>query len=171
MAGERVKKAGYRHAVCVNHEVGNQSLDDRCRGFKDGMGVDVPVLQGVLDPTELKGRILAYISKNKNTDFVLTLGPVAADTTLAAFDELGAVGKIGAGTFDLSPNVLKAVKAGHMEFAIDAQQYLMGYMPVVMFDLMKKYKLEPIADYPTGPGFVTKETASSVIELSKRGIR
>ena len=34
---------------------------------------------------------------------------------------------------------------------------LMGYIPVVMFDLWTKYKIAPIADYPTGPGFVTKD--------------
>ena len=44
-----------------------------------------------------------------------------------------------------------------MEWGIDAQQYAMGYIPVVMFDLWKKYKIAPIADYPTGPGFVTKD--------------
>ena len=47
----------------------------------------------------------------------------------------------------------------------------MGYIPVVMFDLLKKYKIAPIADYPTGPGFVTGETAASVIDLAKQGKR
>ena len=50
-------------------------------------------------------------------------------------------------------------------------QYLMGYIPVVQFDLMKRYKLAPIADYPTGPGFVGKAEAGSVIELAKQGVR
>ena len=36
-AGEIMGKAGVKHTVCVNHEVGNVSLDDRCRGFKDGL--------------------------------------------------------------------------------------------------------------------------------------
>ena len=58
-----------------------------------------------------------------------------------------------------------------MEWGIDAQQYAMGYIPVVMFDLWKKYKITPIADYPTGPGFVTKDAAASVIDLSKQGKR
>ena len=46
-AGAKVKALGLSNAVCVNHEVGNISLDDRCRGFADGLGADVPVLQGV----------------------------------------------------------------------------------------------------------------------------
>jgi simple sugar transport system substrate-binding protein len=47
----------------------------------------------------------------------------------------------------------------------------MGYIPVVMFDLMKRYKLQPVADFPTGPGFVGKAEAASVIALSAKGIR
>ena len=85
---------------------------------------------------------------------MLTVGSAGADPALAAVEEAGLSGKVKTGTFDLSPTILQAVDAGKMEWGIDAQQYLMGYVPVVMFDLMKRYKLAPIEDYPTGPGFV-----------------
>ncbi len=58
-----------------------------------------------------------------------------------------------------------------MERAIDAQTYLMGYVPIIMLDLLARHKLMPIADYPTGPGFVTKAEAATVMERAKRGIR
>jgi simple sugar transport system substrate-binding protein len=170
-AGQKVKALGLSKAVCVNHEVGNVSLDDRCRGFADGLGAEVPVLQGVMDPTEMKGRIAAHLQKNPDTQFVLTVGSAGADPALAAIDEAGLTGKIKTGTFDLSPTILQAVVDGKMEWGIDAQQYLMGYIPVVAFDLLKRYKLAPIADYPTGPGFVGKAEAASVIDLAKQGVR
>ena len=170
-AGERVKALGLSKAVCVNHEVGNISLDDRCAGFAKGLGADVPVLQGVMDPVEMKGRILAHLQKTPDTQFVLTVGSAGADPALAAVDEAGLTGTVKLGTFDLSPTILQAVDEGKMEWGIDAQQYLMGYVPVAMFDLMKRYKLVPIADYPTGPGFVTKAEAASVIDLAKQGVR
>lgn len=171
MAGERIKALGITKAVCANHEVGNVSLDDRCAGFTKGLGVDVPVLNGVMDPTEMKNRIIAYFNAHADTQFVLTLGSAGAEPALAAVDEMGLGGKVKLGTFDLSPTVLQAIADGKMEWGIDAQQYAMGYIPVVMFDLWKKYKISPIADYPTGPGFVTKDTAASVIELAKAGKR
>ena len=171
MAGERVKKLGVTKAVCANHEVGNVSLDDRCAGFAKGLGADVPVLNGVMDPTEMKNRIIAFLNTNAGTEFVLTVGIGGAEPGLAALDELGLTGKTKIGTFDLSPTILQATADGKMEWGIDAQQYAMGYVPVVMFDLWKKYKIAPIADYPTGPGFVTKETAASVIDLAKQGKR
>ena len=45
-AGERVAKLGVKKAVCLNQEVGNASLDDRCNGFAKGLGADVPVVAG-----------------------------------------------------------------------------------------------------------------------------
>lgn len=171
MAGERIKALGITKAVCANHEVGNSSLDDRCAGFAKGMGVDVPVMNGVIDPTEMKNRVIAYMNAHADTQFILAVGASGAEPTLAALGELGLTGKVKTGTFDLSPTILQATVDGKMEWGIDAQQYAMGYIPVVMFDLWKKYKIMPIADYPTGPGFVTKDTAASVIELAKQGKR
>lgn len=171
MAGERIKALGITKAVCANHEVGNSSLDDRCAGFAKGMGVDVPVMNGVIDPTEMKNRVIAYMNAHADTEFILAVGASGAEPMLAALGELGLAGKVKTGTFDLSPTILQAVVDGKMEWGIDAQQYAMGYIPVVMFDLWKKYKIAPIADYPTGPGFVTKDTAASVVELAKLGKR
>ena len=171
MAGEKAKALGITKAVCSNHEVGNSSLDDRCNGFQKGLGVDVPVLNGVMDPTEMKNRVIAYLNAHKDTQFILAVGATGAEPMLVALKELGLEGKIKTGTFDLSPNVLQAIVDGKMEWGIDAQQYAMGYIPIAMFDLWKKYAISPIADYPTGPGFVTKATAASVIELSKQGKR
>ena len=170
-AGERIKALGITKAVCSNHEVGNSSLDDRCNGFKKGLGVDVPVLNGVMDPTEMKNRVIAYLNAHKDTQFILAVGATGAEPMLVALKEMGLEGKMKTGTFDLSPNVLQAIVDGKMEWGIDAQQYAMGYIPVAMFDLWKKYKIMPIADYPTGPGFVDKGAAGAVIELSKQGKR
>lgn len=171
MAGERVAKLGVKKAVCLNHEVGNSSLDDRCAGFAKGLGTDVPVLNGVMDPTEMKNRTAGYLNANPDTEFMIACGIGAAEPALMALDELGLTGKVKLGTFDLSPTILQATADGKVEWGIDAQQYAMGYVPVVMFDLWAKYKIAPIADYPTGPGFVTKETAASVIDLAKQGKR
>jgi simple sugar transport system substrate-binding protein len=170
-AGERVAKLGVKKAVCLNQEVGNSSLDDRCNGFAKGLGVDVPVLQGVMDPTEMKNRVSAYLNANPDVEFMLGCGPTATEPALAALEDAGVVGKVKLGTFDLSPVILQAIVDGKVEWGIDAQQYLMGYIPVVMLDLLARYKLSPVADYPTGPGFVTKASAASVIDLAKQGKR
>jgi simple sugar transport system substrate-binding protein len=170
-AGERVKALGVTRAACLNQEVGNVSLDERCAGFAKGLGQPVPVVAGTMDPTDMRSRVIAFLRSTPDTEFLLGCGITATEPALAAVEDLGLGGKVRLGTFDLSPGVLQAISAGKIEWGIDAQQYLMGYMPVVMLDLLHRFRLQPLADYPTGPGFVTKADAASVLALSQQGIR
>jgi simple sugar transport system substrate-binding protein len=169
--GEKMAAAGVGKAVCVNQEVGNVALDLRCEGFAEGLGGEVEVLATSLDPTEIRNAVSAYLAGHPDTQGILTLGPSAAEPALAALEDEGLLDKIKMGTFDLSPGVLSALSDGKMLFAIDQQQFLQGYLPVVALTLYSKYGLLPGADVLTGPGFVTKENAAQVIDLSKKGIR
>jgi simple sugar transport system substrate-binding protein len=174
-AGEIMGKAGVKHTVCVNHEVGNVSLDDRCRGFKDGLakngGATSEVLPASMDPTDTASRVEAYLSAHPDTDAILALGPAAAAPIMQRLQQMGLLGKIKMGTFDLSPEVLEAIDKGDLMFGIDSQQYLMGYLPVVFFTMKAMYGTLPTADVMTGPAFITKGDAAKVLALSKEGIR
>ncbi len=173
-AGEIFGEAGVKHALCVNHEVGNVSLDERCNGLKDGLaksGGASEVVAASMDPTETAGRVEAYLSAHPETDAVLALGPAAAEPIMQRLKELGQIGKLKMGSFDLSPPVLEAVDKGDLLFAIDSQQYLMGYLPVVFFTMKAMYGTMPTADVMTGPAFIMQGDAAKVLELSKQGIR
>ena len=169
--GKKMKEAGVTKAICVNQEVGNVALDMRCEGFAKGLGGEVKVVAVSMDPTEIQSAVKAQFAANTDIGGVLTLGPSAAEPTLAALNELDVLGKVKLGTFDLSPGVLEAIRDGKMLFAIDQQQYLQGYLPVVFLNLYHKYGLMPAGTVMTGPGFVTKDTAAQVIDLSAKGIR
>ena len=173
-AGEIMGEAGVKSAVCVNQEVGNVALDDRCNGFKDGLaktGGTIEVVAVTMDPTESAGRVEAFISANPGTDGVLALGPSVADPILQRLKETGLIANIKMGTFDLSPVALEAVDKGEMLFAIDSQQYLMGYLPVVFFTMKAMYGTLPTANVMTGPAFIMKGQGGNVLSLSKQGIR
>jgi simple sugar transport system substrate-binding protein len=77
------------------------------------------------------------------------------------------------GTFDLGPDVLKAVQDGRLAFAVDQQPYLQGYLPVVFLAELARHGLFPAQGdvIPTGPNFVTRANAAKAIELAKRSIR
>ena len=173
--GERMAAAGVTNALCVNQEVGNVALDLRCQGFADALaeaGGSVEVIAvDLADPIDSQQRIDAAITAN-NPDGVLTLGPTGAAPALAALEDSGQLGQIQLATFDLSPEVLEAVRDGNMLFAIDQQQYIQGYLPVVLLTLLNT-NLNTIANdvLMTGPGFVTQDTAAQVIELSAAGTR
>ncbi len=170
-AGERMKAAGVTSGVCVNYEQGNVALDLRCQGFSDGLGGSVEQLATSLDPTEIRNAVSAYLTKNPDVGGILVVGTVGAEPAVAAVEEQGLLEAVQIATFDLSPAVLGALSKGKMAFAIDQQQYMQGYLPVVFLALYNKYLLMPGADVQTGPGFVTQENAEQVIELSKKGIR
>ena len=87
-----------------------------------------------------------------------------------AIEEAGLTGKVRTGTNDLSEVTLKNCAAGKVEFLIDQQQYLQGYMPIILFDQWHKYKVIPPA-VPSGPNVVKPEACPAVIELSAAGYR
>ncbi|MBN1210491.1 MAG: sugar ABC transporter substrate-binding protein [Myxococcaceae bacterium] len=172
--GEKMAAAGVKNALCVNHEVGNGSLDLRCKGFLDavakGGGTGKVLAVNAADPTDSKQKVSAAMGEG--IDGIMTLGPLGAGPALAALKEGGGLGKVKLGTFDLTPDVLAGIRDGALEFAIDQQQYLQGYLPIVLLTQYKQYGVLPAGGIlPTGPGFVTKANAAQVIELSAKGIR
>jgi len=174
--GQRLAAAGATKAYCVNHEVGNLGLDQRCQGFADAMaeaGCTVDILEvDLADPTGSANRISAALTADETYDALLTLGPGSALPALQALEEEGLLGTVLLATFDLSPEVLEAIRDGNMLFAIDQQQYLQGYLPIVYLTLyLENLNTPGNILIPTGPGFVTQETAEQVIEFAARGTR
>ena len=171
-AGERMQAEGVKKAMVINQEVGNVGLDLRAKGFSEGLGTKAEVLAVKMDFTEARNAVASYLQKNSDVEGILALGPTGAEPALQALEAAGKLDKVKFGTFDLSPTVLQAIAAGKMEFAIDQQQFLQGYLPVVIMANYIKFGLLPAtSSLPTGPGFVTKDTAKQVIDLSKKGIR
>jgi len=171
-AGERMKAMGVKKAVVVNHLVGNVALDLRAKGFIEGLGQNAEVLATKLDFTEGRNAISAYLQKNPDLEAIMTLGPNGAEPAIQALESAGKLGKLKFGTFDLSPTILETVAKGQMDFCIDQQPFLQGYLPVVFLVNYIRYGIIPSQDTVfTGPNFVTQETAARALELSKRGLR
>jgi simple sugar transport system substrate-binding protein len=177
-AGERFKEAGVKNAVCFNQEVGNQALTLRCNGFFTGLGLADPstgkVLTGqISDPAAMQATIEAEIKSDPTIDGVLTLGPSVAVPALKALAATSS--KAHLATFDLSADVLTAIKDGKMDFAIDQQQFLQGYLPIVILTNYAQTRNLPTGDgtglIMTGPGFVTQADAADVIALAAKGLR
>ena len=145
-AGARFKSEGVKKVLCVIHEQNNIGLQPRCDGVKKGFGGDVTNLQvkGTADIADAVGTAIKGASSNAKL-----------------------------ATFDLSPNVLKRIKAGTIEFAVDQQQYLQGYLPIVFLKLFKANANTVGGGQPvlTGPGFVDKGNADTVEKLAGEGTR
>jgi simple sugar transport system substrate-binding protein len=172
-AGAKFKEAGAKKLLCVIHEQSNIGLNQRCDGAKKGFGGDVENLQvkGVDDIQTTLTEIQSKLQSDNSIDAVLTLNP---DIAVAARDAVkGAGSSAKLATFDLSGDVVKAIQDGEIDFAVDQQQYLQGYLPVVFLTLYKTNANtvgggEPVL---TGPGYVTKDNAATVAKLAEEGTR
>ncbi len=77
----------------------------------------------------------AYLAKwyrsNPGTKFLLGLGGATGRAAGEVVRDLGLVAKgVHAAAFDASPEVLSDIAAGHLEFTIDPQPYLQGFLPL-----------------------------------------
>ena len=169
-AGEELAAMGGTTAICVNHEVGNVALDLRCSGFEEGFGGSVEVLPTGNDPAEIESKVSAALASNEDVDTVMALGAgLAGEPAVAAASASGR--DVMVASFDLSANFLQSIVDGDAAFAIDQQQFLQGYLPVVFLANANQYGLMPGGDVPSGPNLVTADKAEQVIELSAQGIR
>ena len=147
-------------------------LDRRCAGFARAMreaggSSRVIAIDTNKDLDAARERI-RQASSRPGVDAVLTLNSQGGE--MAA--EVAPAGSV-LGTFDYSPTVLRAVRTGRMEFAVDQQPYLQGYLPVVFLAELARYGLFPAQGdvVATGPNFVTAATAEQAERLSEQGIR
>jgi simple sugar transport system substrate-binding protein len=172
-AGKRLADAGGKKLLCIIHEQGNVGLNERCDGATEGFGGDVENLQvkGTADVATTLTEIQSKLQSDESIDAVLALNP---DIAVAARDAVkGAGSSATLATFDLSGDVVAAIKAGEIEFAVDQQQYLQGYLPVQFLYLYKKNLNTVGGGQPvlTGPGFVDKANAETVEKLAEAGTR
>lgn len=170
-AGEQLAEMGGTKAICVNQEVGNVSLDQRCEGFAEGFGGPVEVLPTQNDPAEVQSKVRAALESDPEINAILSLNATLVGEQ--AVEAAAAVGRddVLIATFDMSAGFLEAVSEGSAAFAIDQQQFLQGYLPVSFLALHANYGLMPGGDVPSGPNLITQDKAAQVVELSAQGIR
>jgi len=169
--GERLREDGAHKILCVNQEVGNTALDDRCRGVQDGFGTGVAVLPTSIDPQEVKSKIAGALSGDPAIDAVVTLSaPLIGEPAVEAARHARRPIKVA--TFDLSPGFLDAIRRGEATYAMDQQAYLQGYLSTIVLTNRIRYGLLPANRLiESGPNFVTRAEAADVLVLSRQAIR
>jgi simple sugar transport system substrate-binding protein len=76
---------------------------------------------------------------------------------------------VAAGGFDLNPSTLQSIKAGSLDFTIDQQPYLQGFLPVLQLWMYKlSGGLVAPSDTNTGLLFVTKDNVDPYLTKKSR---
>ncbi|MEU8578131.1 sugar ABC transporter substrate-binding protein [Streptomyces asoensis] len=171
--GARLNTLGAKHALCVIQEQGQVALEARCAGLKKGFSgkTDILYVNGT-DMPSVKSTITAKLRADSSIDQVVTLGAPIALTAVQSLSDAGSKAKIA--TFDLNKDLVKAVQDGTIEFAVDQQPYLQGYLAVDALWLYKtngNFSGGSTAPVLTGPAFITKDNADSVAAFAAKGTR
>jgi len=172
-AGARFKDQGAKKVLCIIHEQSNVGLNQRCDGVKQGFGGTVDNLQvkGTADVATTQTEIKSKLQADKSFDAVIALNPDIANAAATAVKGASSEAKLA--TFDLNPDVTKRIKDGSIQFAVDQQQYLQGYLPIVFLKLYKTNANTVGGGQPvlTGPGFVDQSNVDTVEKLAGEGTR
>ncbi|RED13292.1 substrate-binding domain-containing protein [Pontivivens insulae] len=157
-AGQRARADGVDSFLCVNDRPEVPAARERCLGFADGLGLDLAGRELRLSDASDAASIAQRLADDGEAEAVFTLGATAAQSALQALANMPADRTIYHATFDLDEVVVQAIQDGRTAFAIDQQQFLQGYMPIVVFANLHRYGVLPANDIDSGPGFVTRET-------------
>jgi simple sugar transport system substrate-binding protein len=175
--GQDEYQAGYSAgALCVIHEPHNLGLEQRCRGLGAALRADgrqTTVLNVNVQRPQAAEQLIATALRTGRFDAMLTLDAAMSRPAIQALRSEHLLGRLTYATFDFDPQVLNAIRAGQITFAVDQQPYLQGYLPIVMLTEYRLYGV--LADQgrliSTGPAFVTKRDAAHVLALVNQGVR
>jgi simple sugar transport system substrate-binding protein len=171
--GEKLNELGAKNNICVIQEQGHVALEARCAGVKKTFkGKTTNLYVNGTNMPSVKSTITAKLKQDSSIDYVVTLGAPFALTAVQSVDDAGSKAKVA--TFDLNKEMVSAIEDGDIQFAVDQQPYLQGYLSV---DSLWLYKTngnfsgggqEPVL---TGPAFVDKSNVEAIAKFAEKGTR
>jgi simple sugar transport system substrate-binding protein len=159
--GERIKSLGKPGEIVIFIATpGSANIQPRYDGAASVLAPAGYSVKTVATGTSTAGVPLAqkaFFASNPEITGAFAVDAGSTEVLGAQLAASGLAGKIPAGGFDLTPGTLTAIKAGQLDFTIDQDPYLQGFLPVLylyMFNLTGGLVLPPDTD--TGLTFITK---------------
>jgi simple sugar transport system substrate-binding protein len=171
-AGKRASADGAKNLLCVIQFQGQVQLEARCDGVKKTFtGKWQKIYVNGSDLPSVQTTISAKLKQDKSIDFVVTLGAPIALAAIDAIKDAGSSAKLG--TFDFNPQIPPKITAGELQWAIDQQPFLQGYMSVDSLWLYKTNGNVLGGGLPTltGPFLVDKSNIDVVGKFAEAGTR
>ncbi|WLW57460.1 substrate-binding domain-containing protein [Streptomyces sp. YU58] len=171
--GTRLNSTGAEHALCVVQVQGAVNLEQRCAGVaKTFTGRTDKLYVNGADMPSVKSTITAKLKQDSSIDQVVALAAPIALTAEQSVSDAGSKARIA--TFDLNKELIAAVEDGSVEFAVDQQPYLQGYLAIDSLWLYKNNgNFSGGGEQPvlTGPAFVDKSNVDAIAEFAAKGTR
>ena len=123
------------------------------------------------DLASVEATITAKLQQDSSVDHVVTLGAPIALTAVQSVQNAGSSAKVV--TFDTNAELVNAIKAGDVQWAVDQQPFLQGYLAVDALWLYLNNRNIVGGGMPTltGPAFIDQSNIDAVAEYAKNGTR
>ncbi|GAB3216455.1 substrate-binding domain-containing protein [Mycolicibacterium hippocampi] len=169
--GDRLRAEGATKALCVIQEQGHVDLEARCAGVRDTFPATEILNVNGKDMPSVESTITAKLQQDPSVDYVVTLGAPFALTAVQSAARAGSETKIG--TFDTNAALVGAIESGDVQWAVDQQPYLQGYLAVdsLWLYLSNGNVLGGGQPTLTGPAFIDQTNIDAVAEYAKNGTR
>jgi simple sugar transport system substrate-binding protein len=168
--GKRIAEEGGKHALCVIHQEGSVALEARCKGVGEGLQSENMQVNGS-DEASVNASIAAKLQQDPSIDWIVTMGAPVALVALQSLETAGSSAKVA--TFDLNLDAAKAIKAGTIAIAVDAQPYAQGYEAVDALWLFNTNgnDLGGGRAVLTGPSLVDASNIDRILPFAENGTR
>jgi len=173
-AGKRLAAAGAKHVLCVLQAQGQVQLEARCAGVKQGLGSEGTMTKLYVNGTDNSSMLTtmkAKLAQDKSIDAVITLGAPIALVAIQAIQGAGSTAKLY--TFDTNAAEIAKIKSGAVQWAVDQQPYVQGYLSIdsLWLYLTNGDILGGGQTVLTGPAFIDSSNVSKVAAYAERGTR
>lgn len=171
-AGERLNADGATKTLCVIQEQGQVALESRCAGVAQGFSGQTEVLNvNSKDMPSVESTITAKLQQDPSIDHIVALGAPIALTAVQSVGNAGSSAKVV--TFDTNAALVDAIQEGDVQWAVDQQPFLQGYLAIdgLWLYLNNKNLIGGGEPTLTGPSFIDKSNIDAIAELAKSGTR
>ena len=170
-AGDRLTKEGSKKAICVIQEQGHVDLEARCAGLKNTFAATENLNVNGKDMPSVESTITAKLQQDPSIDYVVTLGAPFALAAVQSAKNAGSKAKIG--TFDTNAALVDAIKSGDVQWAVDQQPFLQGYLAIdsLWLYINNRNTIGGGTAVLTGPAFIDHSNIDSIAEYAARGTR
>jgi simple sugar transport system substrate-binding protein len=157
--------------LCIIQAQGSVALEARCAGVKSGFANTENLQVNGADLPSVQQTIQAKLAEDKSISHIVTLGAPFALAAIQAESGAGSTAKVI--TFDLNQDAAQAIKDGKIEFSIDQQPYVQGYMAVTMLWMNITNGNDIGGGKPTltGPSIVDQTNIDKILPFTKNNRR
>jgi simple sugar transport system substrate-binding protein len=170
--GQKISQTeGGGKTLCIIQAQGSVALETRCAGVKKTMPNTENLQVNGADLPSVQQTIQSKLAEDPSITNIVTLGAPIALAAIQAQAASNNTAKVY--TFDLNQDAAQAIKDGKIQFAVDQQPYVQGYMAVeaLWLNITNGNDIGGGKPTLTGPSIVDSTNIDQILPYTKNNKR